>query len=289
MSVRERNVAAVGLLVLLAAGVLVWGGFFLLGAPMVGGGTPIVVMLEDGGGLKRGDRVQLQGVTVGTVREVVLSGPARILADVRIDDGIQLPSDTRAAVLGDVFGAHTVELLPGTALVRLEAGDTIRGTAAAPIPRVMTELSDRAQSVLDRAAALLAPGAVEDVHATASVLPATARELQGALAELHRTAIALRRSAEAVEAAQPGPALGRAIAELESGARAFAGAARSMDRSLVVLESVLGKIDRGEGTLGQLVNDPSLYQELHAAIRDVRALTADIREHPRRYFEVSVF
>jgi phospholipid/cholesterol/gamma-HCH transport system substrate-binding protein len=62
-----------------------------------------------------------------------------------------------------------------------------------------------------------------------------------------------------------------------------------METSMQSLASVLGKVDRGEGTLGRLVNDTSLYAEMGATLREVRSLTADVRENPRKYVTVKVF
>lgn len=289
MEIRGRHVTALGLLVLAAAVLFTWGMFFLQGRPVLGGGLQVLVVLEDGAGLKRGDRVQLQGVEVGAVRGVRLEAPGRVLAELVVDGDLQLPADTRAWVVGDVFGAHVVELVPGTAMVKLEAGDTIRGEAAPELPAMMVELGGKARAVLARADSLLSPAAIRDMHATAAVLPASAQELRAAFAELRRAAESLRRSSEAAESAGAGPALASALREIEASAKSFSAAAEAMERSLGSLASVLAKVDAGEGTLGRLVNDSTLYGELHGAIREMRALAADIRERPERYVRIEIF
>lgn len=289
MEIRGRNVTALGLLVLAAGVLFTWGMFFLQGRPVLGGGLQVLVVLEDGAGLKRGDRVQLQGVEVGAVRGVRLEAPGRVLAELAVDGDLKLPADTRAWVVGDVFGAHVVELVPGTAMVKLEAGDTIRGEAAPGLPAMMVELGGKARAVLARADSLLSPVAIRDMHATAAVLPASAQELRAAFVELRRAAESLRRSTEAAERAGAGPALANALRQIEASAESFSAAAEAMERSLGSLASVLAKVDAGEGTLGRLVNDSTLYGELHGAIREMRALAADIRERPERYVRIKIF
>ncbi|HEY8483437.1 MAG TPA: MlaD family protein [Longimicrobiales bacterium] len=289
MEIRGRNVTALGLLVLAAGVLFTWGMFFLQGRPVLGGGLQVLVVLEDGAGLKRGDRVQLQGVEVGAVRGVRLEAPGRVLAELAVDGDLKLPADTRAWVVGDVFGAHVVELVPGTAMVKLEAGDTIRGEAAPGLPAMMVELGGKARAVLARADSLLSPVAIRDMHATAAVLPASAQELRAAFVELRRAAESLRRSTEAAERAGAGPALANALRQIEASAESFLAAAEAMERSLGSLASVLAKVDAGEGTLGRLVNDSTLYGELHGAIREMRALAADIRERPERYVRIKIF
>jgi phospholipid/cholesterol/gamma-HCH transport system substrate-binding protein len=289
MDRRKRNVTALGVLVLGSALVFLWGFYFLLGTPVVGGGRQVYVLLENGAGLKRGDRVQLQGVQVGSVARVELREPRRVVAELRLTAPLPLPADTRAAVRGDVFGAHTIDLLPGAALVKLDAGDTIRGESAPALPELALELSAQARRVLVGADSLLNPEAVRRVHTATSTLPASAQELQAALAELHLAAASLRRSARAAEDARSGAALGAALAEVERSARSLSSAAASTDRSMGSLASVLAKVDGGEGTLGRLVNDTTLYGDMRSAAREMAALAKDVRQNPKRYLTVKVF
>jgi phospholipid/cholesterol/gamma-HCH transport system substrate-binding protein len=287
---KRRNLAMLGLLTIAAAVIFVFGMFWMLGTPLLRGGMDVIVLLDDGAGLKRGDRVQLQGVAVGNVKSVRLNadGPG-VVAALRLDDTFALPADSRASVRGDVFGAHLVELVPGASMVRLASGDTIRGAASPALSQLATDLSARVEAVLSSADALLSPGAVRDVHATAAVLPGGARQLRAAFEELRLASAALRRTAERVEGAETGARLDSAIGEFEQTARALTAAASRMEQSLGSFSSVLGKIDSGSGTLGRLVNDTTMYAELNHTLREMRALATDMRERPGRYINVRIF
>ncbi|HEX6066200.1 MAG TPA: MlaD family protein [Longimicrobiales bacterium] len=285
----KRNVAALGALTVLAVVLFVFGLYYLLGSPLLKGGMDVVVMLESGGGLKRGDRVTLQGVNVGAVRGVQLNGPQGVTATLRLNDDLPLPADTRANIVGDVFGAHTVELLPGTAMVKLEKGDTLRGMNEPALAEAATELSATARNVLIRADSLLSPQAVADIHATTSILPSSALQLRAAFTELRLAAAALKRTTEAFDQSNSGPALAAAIGRIDSTARAMNAVAVQMERSLAPLQSVFAKVDQGRGTLGMLVNDTSLYTELNGAARELRALATDIKANPKRYVTIEVF
>lgn len=289
MEYQVRNLTALGLLVLLAGGLFLWGFFFLLGDPLLAGGTEAVVVMENGAGLNRGDRVQLNGVQVGTVRRVTLRPSADVTVDIRINRDVDLPADTRAMARADVFGANTIELIPGNALVQLETGDTIQGMTAQPLPELASELGGQARTILTSADSLLSPDAVANLKATAAVLPDVAQQLRGAFAEFSLATASLRRSAEEMERAEIGTATDETLDDLRASARAAAAAMTAMESSMTALASVLGKIDSGQGTLGRLVNDTSFYGELEGTLRDVRELTADVRENPSRYLSVSVF
>ena len=188
-----------------------------------------------------------------------------------------------------MFGAHVVDLIPGNAAISISPGDTLQGISSPQLTQIATDLSSRVESVLMSADRLLSPAAVADVHETAAVLPASAQELRAAFAELRLASIALRRTAENVESAETGTALSSAIAEVENSAQALTSAAATLEQSLGSFSSVMAKIDNGNGTLGRLVNDGTMYEEMNNTLREMRALAADIRERPSRYFNVRVF
>ena len=166
MDKRKRNLASIGLLTIVAAGIFFWGLFWMLGTPVFRGGTDFSLLLRDGGGLKRSDRVQLQGVQVGTVRSIQLHPQGGVVVGLRLDqENLALPTDTRATITGDVFGAHVVDLIPGTSGVSISPGDTLRGAASPQFTQIATDLSTRVESVLINADRLLSPAAVADVHA----------------------------------------------------------------------------------------------------------------------------
>ena len=55
------------------------------------------------------------------------------------------------------------------------------------------------------------------------------------------------------------------------------------------LSVILERIEDGEGTLGQLATNDTLYHNLTSAIESIDLLVTDLREHPDRYVKISVF
>jgi phospholipid/cholesterol/gamma-HCH transport system substrate-binding protein len=66
-------------------------------------------------------------------------------------------------------------------------------------------------------------------------------------------------------------------------------ASRNLGRASGSLETVLTRLERGEGTLGKLSANDSLYVELNSAASNLNQLIADIRANPKRYLTVEVF
>lgn len=290
MEYHVRNLTALGLLVLVAGALFIWGFFFLMGDPILVGGDQVTVVMRDGAGLSRGNPVQLNGVQVGTVRSIELR-PDRggVTLQVKIDSDVRLPADTRAVARADVFGTKSLELVPGEALVALEGGDTIQGVTQQALTQLAAELGGQARGLLASADSLLSPEAVDDLKATAHVLPEVAQQLRSAFSELTLAASSLRRTAEEMERSRTGAAAGETLAEVRGSARAATATLTTMEVSMASLASVMEKIDRGQGTLGMLVNDTTLYGELSSTLREVRGLTADVRANPKKYVTISVF
>ena len=296
MDKRKRNISALGFLVVVATVAFFWGLYYLLGNPIWQGGLDLVINMADGAGLKRGDRVYVRGVDVGLVQDVSVNRTGAVFADVRINGELELPTDTRALIMGDVFGAHTVELQLGTAQTLLADADTITGSAVPEITQLAVDLSARAGAVLSAVDSLISPRMMNDVQETTAILPSSATELRLALESFRDAANTIQETVAEIASAKTGEALTgateaatRTMAEFERSAQALSSAADQMERSLQTLDTVLGRIERGEGTIGRLVNDPELYDELSMTLREFRLLAADIRERPGRYFSVRIF
>jgi len=63
----------------------------------------------------------------------------------------------------------------------------------------------------------------------------------------------------------------------------------SLVRILVAADSIMGRLQAGQGTLGMLTRDSTLYNETTATMIELRKLIADIQVNPRKYFKFSVF
>jgi len=62
-----------------------------------------------------------------------------------------------------------------------------------------------------------------------------------------------------------------------------------VDSTFQRIESIVARAESGEGTLGRLLEDPGMSEELEAMVVDLRELLVDIRENPRRYVRLSIF
>jgi phospholipid/cholesterol/gamma-HCH transport system substrate-binding protein len=286
---RKGSELATGALVLVAAGVAVWGYFWLTAQPLGRGGYPLVVQLADAGGLERGDRVRLAGVEVGTVRGVSLRDGA-VLAQITVDPELGLPRDSRASLeASGAFGGRYLALQLGRAAATLRRGDTLAALNTPTLAETFATVGTHASEAFARASDLLSPD-----HVTG--LERGAKSLAHSVDELTALTVALRATATGVRRRVDDKRLDSTATDLARTARTLTGTSAELRAASGSLRSILGKIDQGHGSLGQAVNDPTLYQALLTAATHVdeaavgaRALVGDLHARPERYIRVSLF
>ena len=82
---------------------------------------------------------------------------------------------------------------------------------------------------------------------------------------------------------------GEAIDAMEDAVVGFAEVTYELKTISVSLDSIVRRVEGGEGTLGKLINDDQMHDEFLAAIKDVRELVADIRDNPNSFVKFSLF
>ena len=194
---------------------------------------------------------------------------------------------------------------PGIGELTAVAGQ-IASNVADVASRVQTAFDDQAarelrasiRNVADMSATVR--GAVRD-HA--GDLDSLSRQLRTAVLTLNRTASNVELTARRIDSAATSDQvrslvdnLGIASAELRNAAArvreltdGVAATQRKADSFLARGDSVLGKVNRGEGSLGLLLNDSSLYRHTDSLVIELRALAADLRANPKRYISLKIF
>lgn len=250
----------------------------------------------DAGGIRRGDPIQMHGVNIGRVHGFHMTPDGRVAISMEVDGEWKIPADSRTRLgSSGIFGGRTLEVEPGSSSEFLPAGAEIpgEGGSANPLGSV-AEMGKRAGDVLERIQTLLDSGTVASVRGSAGQLDTLltefsrlTREQKGAIKRLTES---LANSAEGLEsAAAAGPDAARAIARADSAMAALTRTGDSLEEAAAALRSVLERMDRGEGTLGRLATDESLYDNLSRAADQMATLLADLQAHPKKYINVSIF
>ncbi len=211
--------------------------------------------------------------------------------------------------LADTVGAPPKALpgavLPDIAQLTTVAGG-IAGNVASVAERVRTAFDDSAAKELRssiRNFSTLSRDLATAVRTQSRNLDSIAVHVRSSVADLSRTSAAIRATTGRVDSATSSGEIANIVKETERAtANLRAASARINDLTISLRESeanlrgviaksdsVMGKVNRGEGTIGLLVNDPSLYRNSDSLLVDLRSLIADFRKDPKRYFALRVF
>jgi phospholipid/cholesterol/gamma-HCH transport system substrate-binding protein len=286
---RKGSELATGALVLVAGAVAVWGYFWLTAQPLGRGGYRLVVQLADAGGLQRGDRIRLAGVQVGTVRHVGF-GNGGVLAEITVDRDLSLPRDSRVLLQASgAFGGRYLALEPGKSSTTLARGDTLTARNAPTLAETFTAVGSQASEAFARASELLSPDHVAGLERGAKSLSRSVDEVTSLTIGLRGTVARLRQRLDDER-------LDSTVTDLSRTARSLTGTSAELKVASASLGSILDKIDRGSGSLGRAVNDPTLYEALLAAAAHVdeaalgaAAFVRDVHTRPERYIRISLF
>ena len=254
----------------------------------------ISTVVEDAGGIRRGDPVQMRGVNVGRVMSFSMA-PEGVRITMEIEGAWHIPADSRCRLVsGGILGGRTVEIVEGNSPEPISGGGEIPGENVQGLLDMPAELGQDAQAVLGQIKNLLA-------EPTLAAIQGSAQELQSLLAQLSQLAedqgreiiqltASLNRSALGLEdAAGSGDDLARAVARADSALLTVNRTSEVVLRASESLQTILLRIEAGEGTLGQLSTNSLLYETLTEALESVRLLTDDIRENPGRYVKFEIF
>jgi phospholipid/cholesterol/gamma-HCH transport system substrate-binding protein len=290
----------VGVFVILGMAAIMVGLFTLTDASMFRGRYVVTTQVPDAAGIRRGDPVQMRGVNIGRVQSFHISQEG-VAIKLEVEGEYKIPADSHVQLkASSLLGGMAADVIPGKSAEFLRGGETMPGKGGDGILEATTGITDKAQVVLDRAQSLFSEKTVQNVEASGNDLRLLMADLS-AVAKKQRTEIAaltesLRRSAAGAEKLVGRPELDSALKRLDSMTERLDGTVKTLDKSTASLDAILGRIDRGEGTIGKLSKDESLYLNLDRAVAnmsqaavEMKELTADIRKQPKKYLKISVF
>ncbi len=277
-------------------------GFFVILFMMTSPATfrgryTVLTHVDDAGGMRRGDAVTMRGVNIGRVRAFDLTQETGVLLSLEIERGWDIPVGSRTEVRSTGFlGGMVVAVVTGPGPGFVEPGTLLPGEAVAGVLDVAGDMSDDFMDLLARSRAFLSDstiagteGAVMEVRDLFSAVAARLDTADSLAAEARFVLQDLRRAAANVEdltgAEEWRDALASAEATLASLERSSAG----FEETVASLNTVLGRIERGEGTLGKLLVSDSLYNAYTDLAVTLRELADDVKENPRRYISLRIF
>jgi phospholipid/cholesterol/gamma-HCH transport system substrate-binding protein len=299
---RSKEIKA-ALFVLLGIFLFLIGFNFLNGTSLFKSENTLYAVYDQVEGLQSGTKVTVNGLTIGKVSSInFLPETDKILVSFTVRNDLQFSKNSVAELYeAGLIGGKSIAIIPVYDQESfLASGDTLRsrikpgltdvvGSEIAPLQKKLdtvlsdadtligalnTILDDQAQSGLNEAFANLST-TVTNLNTISSdlsnILSSQGKNINTTLENLAETSDNLNQITDSLSRAN----LKGVITKFESTA--------------TNLNLVLSSINRGEGSLGKLIQDDALYNNLEASTKEVELLIKDLKEHPKRYVHFSLF
>lgn len=286
MDLHYQKEITVGTLVLVGLGLFWAGTLWLKGSTFRSPGRTEQVRFSDIGALQPDNEVRVSGYAVGKVQAIKFEAPGRLLVTVTLPPDLEVKADATAEIVSSVFasGASMV-LKPGSpGAPPLAPGQEIRGVSGSDLFAKGALLADRADSVLIGVQALANQRTADNLHKTLeslqTVLKTMNQQIPATSTEAQRTLTALRRLSERLDSTLATIPIGNAIERADTLARNLSTMSIQLTATGARLDSLLQKINTGQGTLGKFVTDSGLYLDARATSQSLKALIDELTKHP---------
>lgn len=306
---KVSNETKVGILAAFAITLLILGFNFLKGRNLMAKKDTIYAVFPKVDGLSTSDAIRMNGLQIGNVTEMEEGDQdlTSVVVGFHLTRDINIPDDSYAIINANPLGATSVNIIKGSSKTFIENGDTLKTVVAAgmieDLKKTLTPVMDNVtgtltsvDSLVEQIGLVLDPTTRQHLQRTMANLAAATQQLnemldtkKGPLASTIQHVSSITGNLR-----QQNDSINRVISN--AGVLTQKLAALDLEKTMAKVQSTLDnlnatlqQINSGQGTAGKLVNDPKLYQNLNSTANSLNILLQDLRLHPKRYINVSVF
>ena len=261
--------------------------------------------------VKKSDRVYLSGVVVGMVDKIEfidLAHPKDVRVVFTADKELKIPKDSKIQITStSIMGNMGLVLHLGKSNEVISEMETITGLPENGILQSLSNefgpLAKSSDSLLHNVNSLFNRGQKENVYITVDQMNATLatfnttltnmnRMIENNQKPIHQTMVNFERISNSLAKKQDDiNATISNIRELTGKANQsdITGMMQNLNKSVNEMNTLLSEINQGQGSMGKLMKDPLLYNNLNTTVQNANELMIDFKANPRRYVGFSIF
>jgi phospholipid/cholesterol/gamma-HCH transport system substrate-binding protein len=298
------NEVKVGATALITLIVFIWLYNFLKGKDIFSSTSHYYVVYEKVGGLAESSPVEVNGYKVGVVQSVKFLDPlsGRLLVTLSVDRNFKLPRETVAEITtATLIAGMKIQFIYGKGPGTYSNGDTIPGRLAVSI---ISRLENELVPLKEKVSGLVV--VLDSVIGSINELmdPEFRKNISSGIAHLSNTAKSidegdLRNTLENINKftgmlAENSDRMTSTFSNLESVTDTLAAAdlyssVNNLKAGLEKASTLMGNLNEGKGTAGQLMTNDSLYRNLSNSLSSLNLLLQDMKTNPKRYVHFSLF
>jgi ABC-type transporter Mla subunit MlaD len=299
--VRIGNELKIGITIVVAVLVGFIGFRVMKDVPIFRQGNILNAVYDRVDGLSVGTPVVISGIKVGSVQQMLLqkNDSVKVILNINMVDGIPVGSIAYIRAV-DILGSRAIVIERGESTSFIPHDGHIKGIfdeglmgeiteSGSEIASNITQSTEKINSLLEEMETLIRDGGRENISATLENLNATSTQIDQLVtetnADIKSSLASLKSMLENLEdlTSDERGDLQRMIQNLESTSAEFEEMSKTLKGVTTDLADIMQKINNGEGTLGKLVNDPSLYNNLDSMTVGVNKFLSDFNDNPRHF------
>jgi phospholipid/cholesterol/gamma-HCH transport system substrate-binding protein len=305
------NETKVGILAAFAIALLIIGYNFLKGNAIFSDETVLYAKYSHVDGLNVSKPVLINGFQIGRVDQLQLLPDGSILATLKIKGKYDIPKNSIAKLEGtDLLGSKAIVMALGTGTDFAQDGDTLNANVAKGLLETVQPVQKKAEliigkmdSILTSVNSILNPNFQKNVDKSFNSIAATLTSLEGTSKKVDNlvgaegsrvSAILANVEAISVNLKKNNEKINGILENIHNitdqvAAANFKETIANANNAVTSLQGIVNKINNGEGTLGLLINDKQMYENLSSASKNLDNLMMDLKQNPKRYVHFSVF
>ena len=283
----------IGIAAIIALCVLIYGINYLKGIHLFKPTSYFYVKFQNINGLTKSSPVYADGFRVGIVRELYYDydRPGNVVAEIDVEPDLRIPKGSSAELAAEMLGGVRMNLLlANNPRERYQTGDTIPGGLNSGMMGEVGELVPQLKQMLPKLDSIMA--SLNTLLADPAI-PATLHNIENLTAHLSATSGQLQTlmSNDIPQLTGKLNTIGDNFVTISGNLKEidYAAAMQKVDSTLANVKMITDKLGSKDNTVGLLLNDPSLYNNLNATTANAASLLEDLRLHPKRYVHFSLF
>lgn len=283
----------IGIAAIIGLALAIFGFNWLKGTNLLEPKTFYYITFSNIGGLSKSSAVFADGVKIGNVRDIKYrqSEEDNIVVQIEVSDDIRIPKGSTAELVSEIMGGMHIDILmANNPREKVMVGDTLKGELNKGLMANVARIAPKIEQLVPKVDSILV--GVNSIFRN--------EKLQKSMENLERTTANLADITQAIKGLMNSEVkeIAKNINVASNNFAYVSGELKNIDynkmldqidQTVATTKNLVNKLNSTEGTIGLLLNDATLYNNLNQASENAASLLKDLQTNPKRYVHFSIW